>query len=73
MAGYEYPFEPAHTVLTVFSAPNYAGRFGNKGAMLTVAGDLGFSFDVLESFYRVPVAGARKGARITAKAQSYRF
>jgi serine/threonine-protein phosphatase PP1 catalytic subunit len=73
MEGYQYPFEPVHTVLTVFSAPNYAGEFGNKGAVLKVAEDLALSFDVLEPFSRVPVAGTRKGVRITARAQSYRF
>ena len=34
--GIEYPFSPNESVITVFSAPYYAGEFKNKGAFLKV-------------------------------------
>jgi serine/threonine-protein phosphatase PP1 catalytic subunit len=50
--GYEYAFEPDRSVITLFSAPNYAGVFGNKGAVMNIAEDLSLSFDVLEPIQR---------------------
>jgi serine/threonine-protein phosphatase PP1 catalytic subunit len=38
--GFEYPFAPDESVLTVFSAPCYAGEFANRGAFLFVDKDL---------------------------------
>jgi serine/threonine-protein phosphatase PP1 catalytic subunit len=38
--GYEYPFAPEDCVITVFSAPCYAGENVNRGAFLTVEKDL---------------------------------
>jgi serine/threonine-protein phosphatase PP1 catalytic subunit len=45
MDGFQFPFNN-HTMLTVFSAPNYCEDYGNKGAMLTVDEELrcGFQF-----------------------------
>lgn len=34
--GYEYPFEPDECVLTVFSAPCYAGEYKNRGAFVKI-------------------------------------
>ena len=34
--GIEYPFSPNESVITVFSAPYYAGEFKNRGAFLKV-------------------------------------
>jgi serine/threonine-protein phosphatase PP1 catalytic subunit len=38
--GFEYPFEPDRCVVTVFSAPCYAGEYRNRGAYLDVEKDL---------------------------------
>ncbi|KAH0794099.1 Ser/Thr protein phosphatase [Histomonas meleagridis] len=40
MCGYEYPFEPDRSAITVFSAPCYAGEFNNKAAFLLVGNNL---------------------------------
>lgn len=45
--GYEFPFFPLQSVVTVFSASNYC-RFENKGAMLRIEDDLSCSFDFVE-------------------------
>ncbi|OHS95555.1 Ser/Thr protein phosphatase [Tritrichomonas foetus] len=34
--GFEYPFEPDESVLTVFSAPCYAGEYKNRGAFIKI-------------------------------------
>lgn len=34
--GYDFPFAPHKNVVTVFSAPNYRGEYGNDGAVMTV-------------------------------------
>ena len=46
--GYEFPFYPEQTVVTVFSAPNYCQEFGNKGAMLKITDGLACSFEFIE-------------------------
>ncbi|VAH72684.1 unnamed protein product [Triticum turgidum subsp. durum] len=43
--GYDQGFAGGKLV-TVFSAPNYCGKCGNDGAVMTVAGDLACSFRV---------------------------
>ncbi|OHT12871.1 Serine/threonine protein phosphatase PP1 isozyme 4 [Tritrichomonas foetus] len=43
--GYEFPFYPGQSVVTVFSAPNYCQDFGNKGAMLKITEALTCSFE----------------------------
>ncbi|OHS93617.1 Serine/threonine-protein phosphatase PP1-2 [Tritrichomonas foetus] len=35
--GYDFPFKPVRNVVTVFSAPNYCGEYGNSGAVMTVS------------------------------------
>ena len=46
--GFEFPFYPDQTVVTVFSAPNYCGEFGNKGAMLLIDNNLVCSFKFVD-------------------------
>ena len=46
--GFEFPFYPEQTVVTVFSAPNYCNEFGNKGAMLMVSDELVCSFKFVD-------------------------
>jgi serine/threonine-protein phosphatase PP1 catalytic subunit len=48
MGGYDFPFLPQQTVITLFSAPNYCYEYGNKGAVLEVDDRLFCSFKVLE-------------------------
>jgi serine/threonine-protein phosphatase PP1 catalytic subunit len=38
--GYEFPFDSNHTVVTVFSCPNYCGDCENDGGMLIIGEDL---------------------------------
>lgn len=42
--GFEFPFHPNTTVVTVFSAPDYCGEMGNTAAMLLVDEKLNCSF-----------------------------
>jgi serine/threonine-protein phosphatase PP1 catalytic subunit len=44
-SGFEFPFRPNLSVLTIFSAPNYCESYGNLGAMLTVNKKLKCSFE----------------------------
>jgi serine/threonine-protein phosphatase PP1 catalytic subunit len=46
--GYDFPFAPKQTVLTVFSAPDYCEEFGNKGSMLKVDQDLRCTFQFID-------------------------
>lgn len=46
--GYDFPFAPKQTVLTVFSAPDYCEEFGNKGGMLRVDHDLRCTFKFID-------------------------
>jgi serine/threonine-protein phosphatase PP1 catalytic subunit len=46
--GYEFPFYPNRSVLTVFSAPGYCEGFPNKGAVLKVGEKLQCDFSVIE-------------------------
>jgi serine/threonine-protein phosphatase PP1 catalytic subunit len=48
MGGYEFPFQPDQTVITLFSAPNYCYEYGNKGAILKVDASLFCSFVVFD-------------------------
>jgi serine/threonine-protein phosphatase PP1 catalytic subunit len=47
--GFEFPFTPQHTVITLFSASNYCNDYGNKGAMMTVNANLRCSFSFVEA------------------------
>ncbi|KAH0791319.1 serine/threonine-protein phosphatase alpha-2 isoform [Histomonas meleagridis] len=48
MNGYDFPFYPNQSIVTVFSAPNYCYEFENKGAMLKIDENLFCSFLTLE-------------------------
>ena len=48
MNGYEFPFFPDQTLVTIFSAPNYCYEFENKGAFLNVDENLFCTFTILE-------------------------
>ena len=48
MNGYEFPFYPATTLITIFSVPNYLD-YQNKGAILKIDEDLSCSFECLEA------------------------
>jgi serine/threonine-protein phosphatase PP1 catalytic subunit len=63
--GFEFPFHPNQSILTVFSARNYCDEFGNKGAILKVDANLRCSFDALDPPNGAiepirPVTGRRK-------------
>jgi serine/threonine-protein phosphatase PP1 catalytic subunit len=45
--GFEFPFHPDQTVLTIFSASNYCGDYGNKAAMLKIDSSLTCAFETL--------------------------
>jgi serine/threonine-protein phosphatase PP1 catalytic subunit len=44
-SGFDFPFRPNLSVLTIFSAPNYCRAYGNLGAMLMVDAKLKCSFE----------------------------
>ena len=44
--GYEFPFKGEDCLITLFSAPNYCGTFGNRGAILQVNTNLVCNFTV---------------------------
>lgn len=46
--GYEFPFFPNKSTVTVFSAPCYCNEYNNCGAFMNVAKDLRCSFSVTE-------------------------
>jgi serine/threonine-protein phosphatase PP1 catalytic subunit len=49
-SGFQFPFYPLQSVVTVFSAPDYCEEYGNSGAILKIDKDLVCSF----SFVRPP-------------------
>ena len=36
-AGFDFPYLPSRSAVTIFSAPNYCGMLGNHGAVMTVS------------------------------------
>jgi serine/threonine-protein phosphatase PP1 catalytic subunit len=46
-AGFDYPFDPDHSVLTVFTASSYANRNTNSAAFVTIGEDSALQFTVL--------------------------
>ena len=48
MGGYEFPFWPNQSLVTIFSAPNYCYEYKNRGALLKVDQNLFCTFEVLE-------------------------
>ena len=47
-AGYDFPFRPNQNVVTVFSAPNYCGEYGNSGAVMTINEHMVCKFIIFE-------------------------
>ena len=48
MGGYEFPFWPNQSLVTIFSAANYCYEYQNRGALLKVDQNLYCTFQVLE-------------------------
>ena len=46
--GYEFPFFPNKSTVTVFSAPLYCGQYDNSGAIMHVDNQLRCSFQIIE-------------------------
>jgi serine/threonine-protein phosphatase PP1 catalytic subunit len=65
IGGYDFPFEPNRSVITVFSAPAYANRYTNSGAFVTIGIDSTMEFTVLP-----PIEAAAKGPAACADAVS---
>jgi serine/threonine-protein phosphatase PP1 catalytic subunit len=63
--GFDFPFEGDQSTLTIFSAPNYCGEFGNKGAMLKVDETLRCSFEFLDP--PAQVQAGRPDTAVTGK------
>jgi serine/threonine-protein phosphatase PP1 catalytic subunit len=63
--GFEFPFPEDQSTLTVFSAPDYCGEMGNKGAMLKVDAELrcSFEFVVLKTAHPDPKRPSTGGAQ----------
>lgn len=47
-SGYELPFAPDRSMVTVFGAPNYTGEFMNKAAIMHVNEQMRCTFTILE-------------------------
>ena len=47
-SGYDFPFFPRQTLVTIFSAPNYCYEFQNRGAIMRVDENLFCTFQILE-------------------------
>jgi serine/threonine-protein phosphatase PP1 catalytic subunit len=45
--GFDYPFDPDHSVLTIFTASSYANRNTNSAAFVTIGEDSTLDFTVL--------------------------
>lgn len=58
-----YEFFHKRRLVTVFSAPNYCGEFGNWAAVMTVSRDLLCSFELLKPLDTVGVRKALRNAR----------
>ena len=52
--GYDFPFSPDRSVITVFTASSYANRYKNSAAFITVNNELKLQFTVLEPILREP-------------------
>ena len=47
--GFDFPFAPSRSAVTVFTASKYTNEFNNKAAYMTVEDKEGFSFTILPS------------------------
>lgn len=52
--GIDYPFEPDRSVMTVFSAPWYAGEYKNKGAYISVDKNLDITINPITHNEKAP-------------------
>jgi serine/threonine-protein phosphatase PP1 catalytic subunit len=68
--GFEFPFNPNQTVLTVFSARNYCDQWGNKGAILKVDAGLRCIFETLDPPPGVIAPTMETSARIHRRRRS---
>ena len=55
-----YEFFGGRSLLTVFSAPNYAGEYNNKGGMLSVDENMECNLKIFEPVEEEPKTGRRK-------------
>lgn len=46
--GFDFPFFPKRSVITIFSAPNYCDEFNNKSAMLKIDDTLKCTFKIID-------------------------
>lgn len=62
-----YEFFNDHTLVTVFSAPNYCGEFDNWGAVMSVNHELLCSFELLEPLDSIALKQVMKKGKIERK------
>ena len=62
-----YEFFNDHTLVTVFSAPNYCGEFDNWGAVMSVNHELLCSFELLEPLDSIALKQVMKRGKIERK------
>jgi serine/threonine-protein phosphatase PP1 catalytic subunit len=60
--GYEFPFHPKKSAVTVFSAPRYCGEYDNKGGLMHVDEFLSLTFSTFDSvtLARPPSRGKKR-------------
>jgi serine/threonine-protein phosphatase PP1 catalytic subunit len=62
--GFDYPFDPDHSVLTIFTASSYANRNTNSAAFVTIGKDSALDFTVLQPIAMLDEAEARPGTPV---------
>lgn len=62
-----YEFFNDHTLVTVFSAPNYCGEFDNWGAVMSVNHELLCSFELLEPLDSIALKQVMKRGKLERK------
>ena len=62
-----YEFFNDHTLVTVFSAPNYCGEFDNWGAVMSVNHELLCSFELLEPLDSIALKQVMKKGKLERK------
>lgn len=67
MEGIEFPFAPNRSVITVFSAPNYAGEFTNRGAFLKIDKQLVITSAILPKAPKIVPKQGRSSVGIAAR------
>lgn len=75
--GYEFPFNPDKSVLTIFSAPNYCNTYQNKAALLRVEKSLECKFTLIDpakaNSYRLYDSPITKSALASCQSSSSFF